>query len=123
MGTIGSWWVASHEQQSGEEQLESYHANYWRPDGRPLGGKLYLTDQRLLFSPHLLDAALGGSKHAIAVHDIERICVTDDSHPDSEGDDSPTPPANSLHLELAGGAETFVVTDPETVATEIRALL
>ena len=121
MGAIGSWWVASHDRAPGEEQLESYHANYWRPGARPLGGKLYLTDRRLLFSPHLLDAALGGSKHAIAVHDIERIHIVDDSG--GEDDDSPTPPANSLHLELVGGAETFVVTDPETVADELRALL
>ncbi len=118
MGTIGSWWVASHDQQPGEEQLESFHANYWRPDRRPLGGTVYLTDQRLLFSPHLLDVALGGSKQAIDLGDIERIRIIDDT---DRQDDSP--PANSLHLELTAGTETFVLTDPEPVAQLLRELL
>lgn len=118
MGNIGGWWVSSHESRPGEETIASYHVNYLRAEGRPLGGKLYLTDQRLLFSPHVVDSVLGGEKAAIDVRDVDGVRRSD--APDS---DDPDPP-DSIRLELVDGShESFVVDDPEAALEDVRSVL
>ncbi|MDS0476187.1 GRAM domain-containing protein [Natrinema sp. 1APR25-10V2] len=122
MGDIGSWWVTSQEFRSGEELIGAFYANYMRSGARPLGGKLYLTDQRLLFSPHLLDSALGGEPMWIDLEDIERVT---DAEPraepaESEHDDSPA----KLHVELTDSTrESFVVSDLDDAIEEIAMLV
>lgn len=118
MGDIGSWWVASHESNPGEETIASYHVNHLRSEGRPLGGKLYLTDQRLLFSPHLVDSLLGGEKAAIDVYDVDAV-----TRGETTDVDDPDPP-ETLRLELADGSrESFVVDDLEGAIEDVRRML
>ncbi|WP_165875199.1 GRAM domain-containing protein [Natrarchaeobius chitinivorans] len=117
MGDIGGWWVASHDANPGEETIATYHVNYLRPDRRPLGGKLYLTDQRLLFSPHLIDSLLGGETVAIDVRDIDDAAR-------ASGGENGGPPTDSLRLELASGeSESFVVDELEDAIGQIRSAL
>lgn len=76
MAGIGNWWVKSVPATPGEAVESSWYANFLRTDGRPLGGKLYLTTGRLLFCPHLIDSVLGGQPWAIdlaAIYSVERV--------------------------------------------------
>ncbi|TYL36335.1 hypothetical protein CV102_23030 [Natronococcus pandeyae] len=118
MGTIGGWWVASHDRNPDEETVDAYHVNYLRSDRRPLGGKLYVTDQRLLFSPHLVDSVLGGEKVGIDVADVERVTGV------AAADRDDGPPADSLRVELIDGThESFVVSELEDAIDTVRRVL
>lgn len=121
MADIGSWWVAGHESEPDETVVSSYYVNYLRPAKRPLGGKLYLTTHRLLFSPHLIDAVFGGEKLAIGHEEIDRVRAIDREEAaqleDSEGGGS----AARLHVELVDGSHaSFVVNDLDAAAEAIR---
>lgn len=118
MATIGSWWVSSHESRPDETVVGSYYVNHLRSDRRPLGGKLYLTNQRLLFSPHLVDALLGGEKFGIELEDVDRVTrIRADG--DEDGTESGGP--ERLALERGDGRrDTFVVSDLETAIDDVR---
>ncbi len=70
MGSIGSWYVCGVPALDDETVVTAYSANLLRGDARPLGGKLYLTSDRLVFTPHLIDALLGGKAVARSLVDI-----------------------------------------------------
>ena len=46
----------------GEQLLWSARANQTQSSARAVGGRLYLTNRRLLFAPHALDNATGGTR-------------------------------------------------------------
>ena len=118
MGTIGSWWVSSHESRPDERVLGTYHVNYLQPAGRPLGGKLYRTDQRLLFSPHLLDSLLGGETLDVELDGVVDVTLIAGGTGDEAGPGSTT---DRLRLDCEdGSAHSFVVDDLETAIEEIR---
>ncbi len=73
MASIGNWWVKGFGSRPEEEVIDAFYANYVRDGGRPLGGKLYVTSERLLFGPHLIDAALGGSRRMISRQEIDGV--------------------------------------------------
>ncbi len=73
MAAIGSWWVKGFDARADEEVLDAFYANYLRGEARPLGGKLYVTTERILFCPHLIDAYFGGSRRMIAREEIDRV--------------------------------------------------
>lgn len=82
MGSIGSWYVRSVPSDPDEEVLASFSANYLRADGRPLGGKLYVTSERVVFTPHLIDAWIGGDGYQEVLPEILSVSRT---QPDDEG--------------------------------------
>jgi hypothetical protein len=49
---IGSWWLKSVAAEPDEQVVWSQGANRIQPSGRAVGGKLFLTDRRLVFCPH-----------------------------------------------------------------------
>jgi hypothetical protein len=59
-GKIGSWWLKGVEAEPQEQVVWSQAANRIQSSGRAAGGKLFLTDRRLVFCPHWLDGASGG---------------------------------------------------------------
>lgn len=61
MGAIGDWWVKSPDFHDDERVVESVRANHSQSIGRAVGGKLFVTDRRLVFVPHRVDAVLGGT--------------------------------------------------------------
>lgn len=67
--------VGSPNLRPGEEILWRRNANYEQTALRYLGGKLFLTDQRLIFLPHGLDEATGGRSWACELTDISAIGV------------------------------------------------
>ena len=60
MAKIGSWWLKGVEAEPGEEVRWSQGASRIQRSGRAVGGKLFLTDGRVVFCPHWVDGATGG---------------------------------------------------------------
>lgn len=73
MGRIGSWYLKRVPAEPNEEVIASYSANFLRQDARPLGGKLYVTTNRVIFTPHLIDALLSGERYEIALGDVLEV--------------------------------------------------
>lgn len=67
--------VGSPNLRPGEEILWRRNANYEQAALRYLGGKLFLTDRRLIFLPHRLDEATGGRSWACELTDISAVGV------------------------------------------------
>jgi len=123
MATIGSWWVSSHEARPDEEVLASYHVNHVPTASRPIGGKLYRTNERLLFSPHLLDAWLGGERVGIELTAIEAVEKLEGVTDPDAGDEANEPGATTDRVHLICGDDsthTFIVDDVEATLEEIR---
>lgn len=59
--TIGGWWLRREALHPGEICLSHWNANRTQGSRRSVGGRLFLTSQRIVFLPHLLDATLGGA--------------------------------------------------------------
>jgi hypothetical protein len=57
--TVGSWWIARRELEPGESPIAAWNANRFQ-GSRAVGGKLFLTQRRLLFTPHRIDTLLRG---------------------------------------------------------------
>jgi len=62
VGRIGTARVIPPEMREDEEVLWEAKANRFQSRFRAVGGKLYLTDRRLVFGRHELDANLGGQE-------------------------------------------------------------
>jgi hypothetical protein len=60
MAKIGSWWLKGVEAEPQEQVAWSQGANRIQKSGRAVGGKLFLTDRRLVFCPHWVDGVMGG---------------------------------------------------------------
>jgi hypothetical protein len=72
---LGSWWLAKVESLEGETEVFSCLANRTQSSNRAVGGKLIVTNKRILFLPHLLDAALGGQKMTISLGEINGVGI------------------------------------------------
>jgi hypothetical protein len=59
--TIGGWWLRREALHPGEICVAHWNVNRTQGSRRSVGGRLFLTSQRLVFLPHLLDATLGGA--------------------------------------------------------------
>jgi hypothetical protein len=70
MTKIGSWWLKGVEAEPDEAVVWSQGANRIQPSGRAVGGKLFLTDRRLVFCPHWVDGATGGKTWDVRLTDV-----------------------------------------------------
>ena len=124
MASIGSWWVKGFGRRPDEEVIGGFYANHLRRDDRPLGGKLYVTNERLLFCPHLLDALLGGSRTMIPVATVVAADRFDPSTAAEEDDVVGGGTQERLRLRLHdAGDEYFVVNDLDGVLDATRGVL
>ena len=73
MTRIGGGLFASKPTREGESVLWSVRANRQQGSRRAVGGRFHLTTERLVFTPHLLDAALGGRPWVAERSEIVRI--------------------------------------------------
>lgn len=73
MQTLGNWWVAKHEAPADETVEWEGVAMIRKPTGGRIGGKLFVTDRRFLFSPHHLERLFRGKKRVIPFEDVERV--------------------------------------------------
>lgn len=119
MSKVGSWWLAKHAALEDEQALWSCLANRTQSSNRAIGGKLFVTNKRLLFSPHLIDYATGGKKMAVAREQITQI----DKQPKG-GDSLGGGLRDRLRVSLAdGNVQLFVVNGLDAVIAVLRAEL
>ena len=57
----------------GEQVRESWLANHTQHSQRATGGRLYLTDRRLVFEPNAVDRALAGRALAVPLTDVADV--------------------------------------------------
>ena len=74
MGKIGGGWITSQEARPDEEVTWSRSANRMQ-GSRGVGGKLFLTNQRILFSPHRIDALTGGKQWSVESANVSEVGV------------------------------------------------
>ncbi len=61
--------------EDGEEVLWEARANRFQHKIRAIGGRVYLTDRRLVFAPHKFDARIGGKIWSARLADLDRAFV------------------------------------------------
>jgi hypothetical protein len=114
---IGGWWLQSEETREGESVLFSINANR-KQGGRGVGGQLHVTTERLVFTPHLLDAAFRGETWVGKRSEIVRI--TKESP--GLGDRFAGGRRARLRIELRSEPpQLFVVNKLDEVITRLRA--
>jgi hypothetical protein len=114
MAKIGSWWLKSVAAEPAEEVVWSQAANRLKDSGRAVGGKLFLTDRRLIFCPHWVDAATGGKAWQVP---LERVAAIETIPKGSPGGGM----RDRLAIGLAGGGrERFVVNRLEAVVARLN---
>ncbi len=116
MKKIGSWWLARFAAQAGEEVLFSIFANRTQSSSRAVGGKLFITNRRCLFAPHLFDYVLGGEKCELNLADIMKV-----EREPSGGDVFGGGLRDRLYIQHKGGHELFVVNHLDSVIQKITA--
>ncbi len=75
MGKVGSWWLKSVEAEPDERVVWSQLANRVQSSHRAVGGKLFLTDRRLIFCPHWIDAVTGGRTWSLPLSDVGGVGI------------------------------------------------
>lgn len=73
MTSVGGWFVESYELDPEEEKIDSFAAIYHRGDERPWGGRLYLTNSRLIFVPNIIDRFRDGESFCRELLDIANV--------------------------------------------------
>jgi hypothetical protein len=108
-----SAWVPKPVLKPGEREIETYRAS--RSQGsRAVGGHLLLTNQRVLFYPHKLDALTGGKSWECDLASISHVRVAEQDYKPFDGS-----MRRRLQIECADTAEHFVVNKVETVVGAI----
>lgn len=113
---LGSKWLTPCELLPEEQVLWSCLANRTQNRWRAVGGKLFVTNQRLVFLPHFFDAALKGDKWVADRSDVTSVGTV--------------PPAGGafsggLRERVAvqvkdGSTSLFVVNDPRDTAQKLH---
>jgi hypothetical protein len=76
MAKIGTWWLKNVEAEPDERVVWSQLANRVQSSHPAVGGKLFLTDRRLVFCPHWVDAATGGKTWSWPLVNISGVGIT-----------------------------------------------
>lgn len=119
MTTIGGWWLSSYRLASEEALLHKYPTNYFSGEARPYGGRLYVTDRRLVFLPHRIDAMFGGSNVSLHFDDLNDVSSEAEYLEDGELDTRRIP--IRLRVEtLDGEVHFFVVEDLDRALEEVH---
>ena len=117
MSRIGGWWLRSEETREGETVLFSINANR-KQGGRGVGGRLHVTTERLVFTPHLLDAAFWGETWIGKRSEVVQIT----KEPPGPGDTFAGGMRARLRIELRGEPpQLFVVNKLDEVIQRLRA--
>jgi hypothetical protein len=88
----------------GVEKLRWKRAANHTQGNRAVGGRLFMTNQRLIFQPNRLDAATKGLQWSVRLRDVQSVGKEDrDMNPFSGG------LRNRLRVHDAHGSELFVV--------------
>ena len=105
MAKVGAWWVREADAEPDEQVVWSRAANRTQSSSRAVGGKLFLTDRRLVFCPQWIDAITGGQRWSVGLSEVSGVGVQPKG-----GDRLGGGLRDRLRLELAdGGHELFVI--------------
>jgi hypothetical protein len=117
MGKVGSWWLKGVEAEPDEHEVWSQLANRVQSSHRAVGGKLFLTDRRLIFCPHWIDAVTGGRTWSLPLASVAGVGITPKG-----GDRFAGGLRDRLRIELADGDEQlFVVKRLDEVVARLEA--
>ncbi|GAI59891.1 unnamed protein product [marine sediment metagenome] len=119
MSNIGSWWLAKITKLGGEKEIFSLIANRTQSSTRSVSGKLFFTNRRMLFVPHLIDYIVGGKKFELDLSKIEKVYKLLASK-DRFG---PVGFKDRLWIEYSNRHEFYVVKDLDAVITKLEAHL
>jgi hypothetical protein len=109
-------WVRGPDLGQSEKVVWNRAANRTQSRGRAVGGRLYLTQERLVFEPNRVDAITGGSSWQAALGHIAGV-----SSQAPDGNAFSGGLRTRLRLDLADGSvELFVVNHLEDVVRTIR---
>jgi hypothetical protein len=103
--------------QPGENETFSKRANY-SAGKRAVGGRLYVTDRRLVFEAHGFDKALGGKSVDVPLRDVTAVSV----EPKGSFVKNLTSGGirDRLRAEAGGTAHLFVVSPVAEVVEQVR---
>jgi hypothetical protein len=114
---IGSWWLKSVKTEPDERVVWSQLANRVQSRHRAVGGKLFLTNHRLAFCPHWVDAVTGGRTWSLPLTGIARVGITPKG-----GDRFAGGLRDRLRIELVdGGEQLFVIKRLDEVVARLGA--
>jgi hypothetical protein len=114
-------WESSYERRKGEQILRTFKANRTQSEGRAVGGKLYLTNQRLLFEPGSVDSQIGSEEISIELTAIESVSKESRGGKGWKDTIFGGGLRNRLRIDVNENAtELFVVSDLSTVIDEIN---
>jgi hypothetical protein len=79
MGSVEAIWFKHPTLKGGETVQLAYPANYTQNQWRAVGGKLFITTQRVIFLPHVFDDLLGGKSIELSLESIVDLFVRERS--------------------------------------------
>ncbi|MGC5258063.1 hypothetical protein ACPXCG_17095 [Gordonia sp. DT218] len=115
---IGGGWLASVEALPDERILLKYASNHTQSRRRAVGGRLFVTSDRIVFLPHRLDALTGGRQWAAMVEQVVRVSVEPKG-----GDTFGGGLRDRLRVDTDTGCALFVVNKVAQVRSEMAAAL
>lgn len=115
--SVVAWWVPDTPLEPGEIERHALLANH-SVDWRAVGGKLVITDRRLIFRPNRVDRRLGGEVWTVPLGHIADVGARQRTwHPFNGG------LRKRLRIVTTDGAEhLFVVNGLDGVIAKIQAL-
>jgi hypothetical protein len=117
VGRIGSWWLAKVDPLKGERVRFALLANRSQSSKRAVGGKLFVTNKRCVFTPHLLDFYTGGKICEFPLSEIGCVGVQP-----AGGDTFGGGLRDRLRIEHSNGIELFVVNKLSQVIASLQTL-
>lgn len=107
-----------------EEIILAYPANMTQKDWRAVGGKLFITNQRIIFTINVIDDKLGGKSFAKAREDVDYIFIKERKLSFTELFSGGL--VNRLGLKLKDNSEIFFVVNEldktiNSIKTELKA--
>lgn len=113
---LGSKWLAQCDLLPDEKEVWSRLANRTQGRWRAVGGKLFLTNKRVIFLPYFFDAMLSGDQWLVERSNVAKVdTVQPDGGMFSGG------LRERVRVSLKDGSESlFVVTDPRDTAHKMQ---
>ncbi|MBC7797026.1 MAG: hypothetical protein H7Z37_09145 [Pyrinomonadaceae bacterium] len=116
---IGDWWLAKQDALINETVEWSFFANRSQSANRAVGGKLFVTNKRLLFSPHYFDYILNGKIWQTELRNVRQIGVLKKG-----GDVFGGGLRDRLRIDLRDGqTELFVVNNLTKIVERLRSTI
>ena len=113
------WWVAKPYSRGDEVWVWNCGANRQQGGIRQVGGRLFLSDQRLVFQPTRLDSVTRGKRWAVSRGQVAELSVSA-----RQAGLNPAGLRNRLRVsQIDGEVDVFVVNHLDAVLARLRAWL